>query len=431
MKERYIPHIGQRIVKTTVAVFICLLVYFLLGYRGKDVPAEACITAIICMQPYVSDTRQYALNRFTGTVIGSIWGLLFLMLIPSIPWISSHIPLVYLLMAAGIMLALYSAVLLGKNDASSLAAIVFLCIVISFPDIEDPLKQAALRIGDVFLGTSAAIIVNVFRFPRKKNEDLVIFTRSRDLITKRTDQLDPKVRFKLNKLYSDGAKIGLVSEHAPAFFAMQLSSVKLRVPMIVMDGAAIYDPGKNSYLWKKNIETENCALARKVLDDLNLSYFVYTIHNDRTCIFHFGTMTDAEKLVYESMKSSPYRDYLEGEILEDAEIVYLKVIVEEERAETIEYGLHKALPERPFRIVRRSQEQEKAISGIYIYDHAAETGHAKSVLMQMKYPGLKQEDVVLKRIARSEYDSLHLLNMIENKYEPIKLFGLNQKDQIK
>ena len=44
---------------------------------------------------------------------------------------------VYALMALGTLASLYSAVLIRKPDTSGLAAIVFLCVVISFPDIED------------------------------------------------------------------------------------------------------------------------------------------------------------------------------------------------------------------------------------------------------------------------------------------------------
>ena len=77
--EKLLPPLGQRIVKTSVAVFLCLLVYWLRGYRGQDMPTEAAITAIICMQPYVRDSRDYAVSRFTGTLIGVVWGLLFLL----------------------------------------------------------------------------------------------------------------------------------------------------------------------------------------------------------------------------------------------------------------------------------------------------------------------------------------------------------------
>ena len=74
-RQFYLPHIGQRIVKTSIAVFITLLVYYLRGYRGADMPAEAAITAIICMQPYVRDTRDYALSRLGGTLLGTVCAL--------------------------------------------------------------------------------------------------------------------------------------------------------------------------------------------------------------------------------------------------------------------------------------------------------------------------------------------------------------------
>ena len=84
-RQFYLPHIGQRIVKTSVAVFLTLLVYYLRGYRGADMPAEAAITAIICMQPYARDSRAFAVSRFIGTFIGAAWGLGFLLLMLVFP----------------------------------------------------------------------------------------------------------------------------------------------------------------------------------------------------------------------------------------------------------------------------------------------------------------------------------------------------------
>ena len=84
-EQRILPRLGQRIVKTSLSVFICLIIYYLMGLTGADMPSEAALTAIICMQPFVSDTEQYALNRVIGTLIGAVWGLLFCMgtLVPS------------------------------------------------------------------------------------------------------------------------------------------------------------------------------------------------------------------------------------------------------------------------------------------------------------------------------------------------------------
>ena len=168
-----LPRIGQRIVKTAVAVFLCLLYYYLRGYRGQNMPAEAAITVIICMQPYVRDTRNFAISRFEGTLIGTFWGLIFLVTVTFIPVIGQHLLLSYALMAAGILLSLYTAVLIRRSDASGLAAIVFICIVIAYPDIEEPLKSCGDRIFGVLLGTAISIGVNVFRLPRWKNRNLV------------------------------------------------------------------------------------------------------------------------------------------------------------------------------------------------------------------------------------------------------------------
>ena len=198
-KIRNIPHLGQRIIKTTVAVFICLLVCYIIGYRGAQMPSEACITAIICMQPLVRDTRQYAINRVIGTLVGSVWGLLLLLILTSVPAAAEHYTLLYLVMAIGMMLSIYTAVLLGKNDTSGLAAIVFLCIVIAFPEIDHPIEQAALRIAYVFLGTIVAIAVNTFRLPRRKNGNMVFFARTKDLVPDRFSQMHPAVQFRLNR----------------------------------------------------------------------------------------------------------------------------------------------------------------------------------------------------------------------------------------
>lgn len=101
----HLPHVGQRILKTTLAVFLCLLIYALRGFEGQDMPTEAAITAIICMQPYVQDSKTYALNRAVGTLIGAGCGLLLLLLLSAFPALGQNRVVLYALMAAGVLTA--------------------------------------------------------------------------------------------------------------------------------------------------------------------------------------------------------------------------------------------------------------------------------------------------------------------------------------
>ena len=429
-----LPHIGQRITKTAVAVFLCLFVFYLRGIEGASLSSEACITAIICMQPYVRDTREFAVNRIAGTLIGSFWGLLFLLLCLFFPQLADHRLLLYAMMAVGIVVSLYGAVLVRMPDTSSLAAIVFICIVIAYPEIENPLEQAFYRITDVLLGTFMAIGVNVFRLPRDKNRNLVFFIRTKDLVPDRFSQLPSAALFRLNYLYNDGAKICLMSEHAPAFFTLQMSGTRLSVPLIVMDGAAIYDANENKYLYHWNIEPEISAWLREYLDHLGLSYFIYTIHNNKTCIFHQGRMTEQEKPVFERMRSSPYRSYLDGEIYKDEEPVYFKIIDDTDRIQALRTRIHKILSEQKLRSVIRPQAGSPGISALYIYSVQANNHRAQLKLMQMlheKEPQLEDMRIFLPGKYHSESDAMHLLHTVGNYYEPLKIKRLFRRKEKK
>ena len=423
----YLPHIGQRIVKTSVAVLITLLVYYLRGYRGADMPSEAAITAIICMQPYVHDTGEYALNRFIGTLIGAAWGLGFLLLMLLFPHMGSNLLLVYLRMAVGVMLSLYTCVLVRRPDTAGQAAIVFICMVIAFPEIEAPLKQAVERFTGVLLGTAAAVGVNVFRLPRDKEKNLVFFVKLADLVPDRFSQLPAAARFRLNYLYNDGAKICLMSEHAPAFFTLTMSQTKLSVPFIVMDGAAIYDANENTYLHAETLDPAETAYLRGVLDELGVSYFLYTIHRDKVCIFHQGELRAQEQIIFEHMKRSPYRSYLEGEIYRAEEIVYLKIIDEDDKILLLKKKLRRALKDRRVRMVVRRERSAAGVSSLYFYSDTATMPLAEKRLMRIlreKEPGLHAREVFLDHPYQTEHDAMHLLHRLTNLYEPLKLLRL-------
>ena len=422
----YLPHIGQRIVKTSIAVLITLLAYYLYGYRGADMPAEAAITAIICMQPYVRDTRDFAISRFLGTFIGAAWGLGFLLLLLIFPRLGSNIFLVYMRMAIGVMLTLYTCVLVRRPDTSGQAAIVFICVVIAFPEIDAPLQQALERFGGVLLGTFASIAVNVFRLPRDKERGFVYFVKIADLVPDRFSHLPPAVRFRLNYLYDDGARICLMSEHAPAFFTLTMSQTMLSVPFIVMDGAAIYDANTNTYLQSETLAPRESAELRRHLDSLGIAYFIYTIHRNKLCIFHQGKLNIQEQAIFDRMKRSPYRSYLEGEIYKDDEIVYLKIIDETDKIQVLEKRLAVHLQGHKLRLSVKP-ESVPGVSGLYFYADTATLPRAEEHLMHMlqfKEPALRPREVFLKTPYRSEHDAMHLVTHLANLYEPLKILRL-------
>jgi hypothetical protein len=318
-------------------------------------------------------------------------------------------------------------VLVHRPDTSAQAAIVFICVVIAFPEIEAPLQQALERFTGVLLGTCTSIAVNVFRLPRDKERGYVYFVKIADLVPDRFSHLPAAARFRLNYLYDDGAKICLMSEHAPAFFTLTMSQTMLSVPFIVMGGAAIYDANENSYLKAETLDPWEAARLREHLDALGLGYFIYTVHNNKICIFHQGKMHEQERKIYERMKRSPYRSYLEGEIYQANEIVYLKIIDETEKIVVLEKKLESFLAGRKLRVVVRPQQSAPGVSGLYIYADTATFPQAEARLMEIlrrKDPALKPREVFLRTPYRSEHDAMVLLHRLGNLYEPLKILRL-------
>lgn len=420
-KTRLFPHIGQRIGKTAIAVFLCLLLYRLLGYEGSTMRTEAAITAIICMQPFVQSSGQYAISRLTGTFLGIFWGIVFLLLFYAIPGMANRPVMLSALMALGILLSLYSAVVVRKPGASSLAAIVFLCIVISFPDIESPVLGMVRRVADVVIGTVVAIGVNVFHLPRVRHPEYLFFVRTADLLADRFAQIDPAVMFRLNLLHTQGAKICLISDHAPAFFASQMSATKLDIPLIVMDGAAIFDINSNRYLYTKMLPEPSSAWLMRELDALGIGYFIYTVHDNKTCIFHHGEVSPQENVIFQSMKRSPYRSYLEGEAYVPAEIIYLKIIAPEEDLQQVIYRVYPVLAEHGIRAAVRDQAGDLDVAGLYFYAADADLAHAEEVLAatyRVEEPNLKPVEVFSRTGYRMEHDALLVMNKVEALFEP-------------
>ena len=420
----HLQPIGQRIVKTAVAVTICLLFYMLRGYEGSTMPAEAAITAIICMNTNVRGTRANAFSRFFGTLTGAFWGFLFLVIVPQFPAIAENRWMLYLLMGLGTLLALHSAVIIKKPETAGLAAIVFVCVVIIYPDIENPLKQAFHRILDVMVGTTVAIVVNAVRLPRVKRRDRIFFLRMDDLAVDQFAQVPTTVLYRLQFLLQEGAHVCLIAEHAPAFQTTQLGSLRFNEPMIVMDGAAIYDANENTYLSLNTMEPAALRWLMKRLTDMNRSFFIYTVHRDRNCIFHHGAMTEMENAVYRLVKRSPYRYYLDDDHFSMTDVVYIKIVGERKDLEQIRAQLSAAFEKEKIRAVIRPQAGLSNGCSLYFYSAHATIENAQKQLMHM----LQQKESELKPVElrspkgfRTEYDAIRLMRRLSREYAPLML----------
>ena len=197
-----------------------------------------------------------------------------------------------------------------------------------------------------------------------------------------------------------------------------------------MDGAALYDAEQNVFVQAETLDPEDTERVIERLRELGISCFVYTIHNNKTCIFHIGEIRPPEKTVFDRMRRSPYRHYLEGEVFVPEEVVYIKIIDEAGTLTETEYHMSKVLPKGRLRAVIRPQAGAPGINGLYIYAHTATMEQAEKRLMQI----LREEDeklspveIHLPRRTRPDLDAMRALRILARTYEPLKIRRLFRK----
>lgn len=147
---------GMRVVKTALAIIICLLIEY---YRGSTMPYHACIATIVCMQPTLKSTFNASVDRTLGTIIAGAYAyLIAMLLINKFGFAPSH-SLYYLL--TGILSFPLMALMITIKKPGSLAITVIVYLVIALSvSASDALPYTLERVVGTLIGIAVALFVN-------------------------------------------------------------------------------------------------------------------------------------------------------------------------------------------------------------------------------------------------------------------------------
>ena len=288
-----LPIPGQRIVRSVIAVALCFVVYELRGRRG--IPFYSALAVLQCMQPYKDSTLQMAKKRTTGTFVGAFWGLALIVIevyvakgkITDTFW-------GYLLIALFTGVVLYSTVVMKISHTAYFSCVVFLSITVMHITDESPLLFVLNRVFDTLLGVALGFAVNSFHLPRKKNKDVLYVSGLDDTLLGSGQKLSSYSKVELNRVIDEGAQFTVATLRTPASIRESLEGVHLKLPVVAMDGAVLYDMNENSFLMSYQMSYRQ---AKKMIEREEVVYFMLIEREDV-----------AQKL-YEEVKEEAGEDY--------------------------------------------------------------------------------------------------------------------------
>lgn len=316
------PKIGMRIIKSAIAVFICFLISMI---RGQGIVFYSAIAAILCMQPYVSNSLKVAKNRIVGTLIGGIFGMIVLMvqrmIIPSDMMILN-----YLFISIAIIPLIYITVIVEKPSASYITCVVFLSVTVAH-GIDVSIYEFALnRILDTLIGIVVSLGVNAFHMPKGKDSDVLFISGLDGILTDDYEKITSYSKVKLNQILLSGGLFTVATSRTPATVSSIMKDVDIKLPIIVMNGAALYDVNEKRYMECKYIDKETSSKIMKEFERFNCNYFVHTVINDILHIYYGDFNNSIEEKFYNDRKFLPMQNYIYGEIPEGREALYFIAI---------------------------------------------------------------------------------------------------------
>ncbi|MEG0612307.1 MAG: HAD hydrolase family protein [Clostridium sp.] len=322
LEEIVMPRIGMRIIKSAIAVFICCLIYLV---SGVGIPFHSSISAILSMQPGVANSMKAARSRSIGTIIGGIFGIIVLII--ERQFIPDAMILVrYLLVSLAIIPLIYITILLEKQTASYISCVAFLSVTISHGLDVSPYAFGFSRIIDTLIGVFVSLGVNSFHLPKRKNSKILFIADLETTVLDSKKQIDTYTKIKLHEMLEEDALITVSTYRTPSTLLELMDGIDIKLPIITMNGAALYDLKKNTYISCKTIEYLNAKKISDIFKDKGLNCFIHTIINDVLHIYYGDFKNPLEKDFYNKEKLRHLKNYIYSDLPENREVVYFKAM---------------------------------------------------------------------------------------------------------
>ena len=379
--KHHLPRIGARIIKSALAAGISVLIYYLLGF--DRLPFFIVLAALQCMQHYNREIKSAVLDNIIGLFIGTFWALVVICL-QYLLSLEAGLNTVWnaVFIALGVAGSLYTAVITGKGSIANFSAVIFLCVVGVHVEDEGPFLYVAQRLVETLAGVAIGTVINITHLPRRKNTDTIFAVSMDEVLHSEISHLPDYSKVEINRIMDEGINLTLMTRHSAASLREAGAGIKFRLPVILMDGAAIFDPNDDRYLETVELEHDDAVRMQKVLQEFDLSVYTSTVINNSMLIFYEHILPDSREM-FDRLRRSPYRNYLHRPLPEGINAINLTAIgfkdkIDHAYAQLLERDFH-----HRYKIIRYDFDEKSPYAYMRIISKEADRHRSLEKLMEL------------------------------------------------
>ena len=114
----------------------------------------------------------------------------------------------------------------------------------------------------------------------------------------------------INRAIDCGALFTVATARTPGTLGSLLKDLHLRLPAIVMTGATMWLRSSDTYSNTHFFPQHTVDTLREIYRSHGLSYFLYTLRDNRIFVYHDGPLSDMEREFIAARSHSPYKTFL-------------------------------------------------------------------------------------------------------------------------
>lgn len=130
----------------------------------------------------------------------------------------------------------------------------------------------------------------------------------------------------LNKLIDEGVNFSIATARTPATVVDLLEGVNINLPVVVMNGASIYDIKNNKYLDINYIKETAVERMLAILAGEGQNAFIYCIQEDHIYTYYSNLENKAQEVFYKERENNSRKTFMRGEKPNNMPVVYFVLI---------------------------------------------------------------------------------------------------------
>jgi hypothetical protein len=166
----------------------------------------------------------------------------------------------------------------------------------------------------------------MFKLPRKKNKDILFVSSLDKAILSKEHSISGFTKYKINQLSKEGCNLTFATTRTQASLNQIFDGIHLKMPLITMNGAALYDPKNRDYLSVDFIDQNLRQKLDILLCEKHIGAFCYTIDDDILQVYHGKLTNEAERKYYIERRNTFFDNYVRGTLPDDMQACFYVII---------------------------------------------------------------------------------------------------------